>query len=47
MYVSDNFTVYRHHGYQCGCCEVIVFKIGNTSRNFYVAMCIPECRSIR
>ena len=36
VYVCDGFSAYRPLSYTCGCCEVVVLRICNISRNFYV-----------
>ena len=34
--VRDGFSAYRQHGYECGCCEVLVVRICSSTHNFYV-----------
>ena len=36
VYVRDDFSAYRQRSYECGWCDVIVFKICSSSHNFYV-----------
>ena len=48
VYVRDGSAAYRHCGYECGCCEVIVVKIYSSSHYFLVlcVRCIPKSRPI-
>ena len=40
LYVCDHFSAYRQRSYECGCCEVIVFRICSSGHNIYVfGMC--------
>ena len=36
LYTCDRCSAYRQRGYECGCCEVVVVRICNSSHNFYI-----------
>ena len=35
-YVRDRYVAFRQHKYECGCCEMLVFRVCGGRQNFYV-----------
>ena len=35
-YVRDGFGAFRQHKFECGCCEMLVFRVCGVRQNLYV-----------
>ena len=35
-YVREGYGAFRQHKYECGCCEMLVFRVCGARQNFYV-----------
>ena len=34
-YVREGYGAFRQHKYQCGCCEMLVFRVCGSRQNFH------------